>query len=363
MKRRSRRLLFYILALVFLLIAPLIIVYSLGYTFRFATRDFAQTGGIFIKSPISQISIFIDNALAAQTSFFSSGTFLSEITPGTRLVRVEKAGFQPWFKVTTIEPSHVVEFRNILLIPAKIATSTAARDEVLLLANMRATTSLAFLSSKKVLFDRRDGDVEKIAENVHSFGAFSNELLYVTTNGMLYRHPSGQSKSEFIARPGFIMNEKPFHFARSARGMIAILDSGGGLYLLNPEESIRPMQGQAKNISFDTLGNKLLVVREQSVDVLWLEDNSIQPFEKKGTWETILQLSWPIEDAVWLLLDDMHVAVKTREGIFLTELDGRGGRNTHELLNERTDAIMMLPDFPETIFYQQERKTYRIPLL
>jgi hypothetical protein len=103
-------------------------------------------------------------------------------------------------------------------------------------------------------------------------------------------------------------------------------------------------------------------VKDHNIDVLWLEDNNYQPFDKKGARSTILSLEEPILEAHWIYLDNAHVVVRTKDGIFLTEVEERGGRNTVELVTGKTDELKTLPDEPKAVFYRREKTWSRIEL-
>ena len=82
MQRQTRKKFFYLLFAAFIVLAPVIIAYSLGYTINFSTWSLEQRGGIFIKSKIARISIFLNNEFQKETSLFSGGALLPRYNPG-----------------------------------------------------------------------------------------------------------------------------------------------------------------------------------------------------------------------------------------------------------------------------------------
>ena len=129
-EKTTRRKIFYGLAALFLLVAPLVILHSRGYIVDLRSFNLVPTGGIFIKTVESGVRVFLDKNLARETSFISRGALISNLLPGRYTVRVEKEGYQPWSKVVRVRDGEVIEFRSIFLPPATItpqAVFTAPR--------------------------------------------------------------------------------------------------------------------------------------------------------------------------------------------------------------------------------------------
>lgn len=119
--RKTRRKLFYALVALFLLGAPLILLYSRGYVIDFQNKGLVQTGGIFVRTIQPGASIFIDSELYDKTSFISRGALITDLFPKRYSVRVEKEGYRSWQKVVRVSDKDVVEFRNVFL---PLATAT-----------------------------------------------------------------------------------------------------------------------------------------------------------------------------------------------------------------------------------------------
>ena len=201
-----------------------------------------------------------------------------------------------------------------------------------------------------------------IAAAVHSYAQFPDRILFVNQNGFLAEYEYATGEIATIQRPGFFISDQQFQFIPSLTGEIAILDSAGGVFMLTPANNLEIFQGQANTVSFDAAGQKLLVVKPQTIEVIWREANRIQPFQKKGTREEIFHSNQPILDAHWFFEDNAHIALRTKDEILLVELDGRGGRNSVPLVSEKTDELITLPDLPNTIFFRIEKRWYKIEL-
>lgn len=373
MKRKSRRKLFFFLVLVFAAISPLLIAYSVGYKINFSRGSFEKTGGVFIKSRTSRLSLFLNGTFTKETSLLGGGAILTDLKPNTYLLRIEKAGYQPWSKTVKVEGGTVTELRNLLLLPQKIVQATSTREETALLEKslvaQRSNRIKNLSSGIKVELNKNGELVEKeprllvLTSQVHSFEIIDDKILFVDKNGFLARLDPQEKKIEIVGHPGFFLKEEPFKFIQSSLGTISMIDSMGGVFILdNSTNTILTIDGDVKDVSFDKKGEKLLLVKENSINILWLAGNPQQPFQKKGIKEEVLKTSAPLRGANWFYGDNAHIALRTTDGIFFIELDGRGGRNTFELIPGKTEELMTIPEIPETIFFKKGKSWHKIEI-
>lgn len=363
MKKKTRILVFYLLIAIFAAGSPLLIIYSLGYHINLSNIRVEKTGGIFVKSKIPMISLFLDGTFQKETSFFSGGALLTEIKPGTHILRIEKQNHQPWFKTVTIEPMIVTELRNIILLPNVNTTqATSSPDEL----PQEKTTTLPKrnirIDKKNNLIEEKENGSTTIATSVNSFSVFGNTLFWVNKNGFLARQMNENAEIESLGRPGFYLNKKPIRFIDTPRGETMLIDSSGGLFLLDDTRQLMPIDGGVIDVRFDSKGEKALIIKERELALLWLSANRYQPFQKKHERETLFVINEVIKDARWYYGDNAHMVFHTNEGIFFTEIDGRGGRNTMELISNRADDLLTFPDSPNTIFFRQKNTIYKIEI-
>lgn len=368
MRLATRKKFFYLLLAAFIVLSPVVVAYSLGYTFNLSSRSLEQRGGIFIKSGLARISIFLNNKFQKETSLFSGGALLTEVKPGTHLLRLEKENYRPWSKTVTVEKAAVTEIRNVVLIPLSFAMATATRDEIMSLDLATST------SSRKIRLDKKNNLVEDrtlnnratttvLAPGVNSFAEIGGTIFFITETGFAAKLDETET-IETLGRPGFfILPEIKAQFFISPRRELTILDAAGGLFRLETENNeLRPLAGSVKAISFDAEGEKLILKKENSIEIVWLRDNEYQPFQKKGSIEQIMTLQEPILDAQWYFDDDAHIIIRTKDGVYFTEIDGRGGRNTGELIGERIDELLTGPKNPNTIYIRKGKLWKKIEL-
>lgn len=124
LEKPTRRKIFYSMAALFVLLVPLVLLYSRGYIVDFRGRSLVATGGIFVKTVQPRTMVFVDSEFRRETSFISHGMLITDLLPKRYAVRIEKEGFQKWEKVVRVPSEEVLEFRDVFLPPATI-TPTA----------------------------------------------------------------------------------------------------------------------------------------------------------------------------------------------------------------------------------------------
>lgn len=362
MTRKKRRVIFYALTVLFVIAGPLIAAYALGFVFDFSRAGFQKTGGIFIKSVTPRLSVFLDGAFMKETGILAGSALLLDMTPGRHLVRLEKDGYIPWSKTVMVEPSAVTELRGVLLTP-RLLTPAASGPAEWGGDDAAATSSITLILNKKGDVIAGTGRAARtVLKNVHTFAAFGDTIWFVDKNGFFARSDETGEQITTIGRPGFFLGPRPFRFF-SGRSAIAVIDSSEGLFTFDRDAGrIRAVTANVENISFDSEEKKLLVRADQGLAILWLEDNPRQPFQEKGTLEEIIKSDALIRDAAWLYRTDAHIAYRTRDGIFLTEIDARGGRNTVPLVSGATDELFTRPALPEALFWRKGKNVYKIEL-
>jgi hypothetical protein len=119
MTKRARTILFSVCTILFLLIAPTITLYSMGYRIDFELKKFVQTGGFYFKVVPKNVQILIDGKTKKKTNFLSSSILIDNLLPKKYEVQIKKEGYLPWEKTLEIKEKGVTEAKNIVLIPEK----------------------------------------------------------------------------------------------------------------------------------------------------------------------------------------------------------------------------------------------------
>ncbi len=363
-----RRILFYFFIAVFLFSSPFVVVYALGYSFNIHTRVFEQRGGIFVKSKTGGLTIALDDLTVKETSLFSGNALITDVEPGMHRVRIAKEGYHSWGKKILVIPGVVTEFRNVMLVPRGVHITTAAPEDQARIARRKESQKNAplHLNAKNELLYAVGTTTEIIARNVHSFAVMNEGLiLFVDRNGFLARLALASRALEILGRPGFYLEKEPVRFiASSEERTAAIIDSLGGLYLLEEAEQPRlePLTGGVKNALFDEQEEKLLLIREQELEVAVLKKSPEGLSEREGIGGTIIESPKKIIDAAWFYDTDRHVVFVTGDGVFFTDIDRRAEPYTVQIAAQKFQKVFTFPETPRMIFLEDERGVYTLEL-
>ncbi len=116
-----RKTLFLTCLTVFLIVTPLMILYSQGYRLDWNSPEggikLTQTGGLFFKVSPKQANIFLDSKLIKTTDFFFSSALIENLLPRKYDVSIRKEGYRSWEKSLEVQEKIVTAADNILLIP------------------------------------------------------------------------------------------------------------------------------------------------------------------------------------------------------------------------------------------------------
>lgn len=111
---KKRRVILLVCILVFFLIVPLLLFYTLGWRWDIKLGLY-KTGGLYISSSFSDSKIFVNNVLKKETNILQGGMFLQSLKPSKYSIIVSKDGFWPWKKDLIVHEQLVTEARALLV--------------------------------------------------------------------------------------------------------------------------------------------------------------------------------------------------------------------------------------------------------
>jgi len=93
MTRRIRTAIFISLALVFLVAAPITVIYSLGWRFDWEEKKVIQPGIFYFKVWPKSSQIYIDGEAEKKTDIFFGSAWIEGLKAGEHSVKIEKEGY------------------------------------------------------------------------------------------------------------------------------------------------------------------------------------------------------------------------------------------------------------------------------
>ncbi len=123
MTRTTRRLIFYLLCALFLLLGGLVVLYAQGWRVDFKTWRPEKVGAIFVQSFPVDANIMLDNtSIPNRAGFLSRGTLITDLFPRNYELTLTHDGYADWHENVQALPSLVTELKYAVLVPK---TSTA----------------------------------------------------------------------------------------------------------------------------------------------------------------------------------------------------------------------------------------------
>ncbi|MGB2706178.1 MAG: PEGA domain-containing protein [Candidatus Omnitrophota bacterium] len=128
-----RKIVFYIFVLVYLVLCPLIILYSLGYIFKpEAEEHIVKTGIIYLSTLPAGASIYVNGEVAENTT----PAMLDKFLPGEYDIKIFLENYEVWRDTLPVKAGEATALGKILLVPRKRKT------EALLAGNFEDLTAL-----------------------------------------------------------------------------------------------------------------------------------------------------------------------------------------------------------------------------
>ena len=212
--KRTRFIYFAVFAIIFIAVAPFILLYSFGYNW---TKNFSllKTGGVYVYAPQTGVDIYVDDNLDNTTSIFQRGILVKDLRPKNYVVKVAKDGYLDWKKSVKVKAEYVAEAYPFLVpkqvsatsVPAQVAKSVTAtstlvanaeyknllalfatstkivKPTTIVATTSKATTTLPQIESKKVVIEKRGSILEALwtgsTENTPFYFCIQNETLCV----------------------------------------------------------------------------------------------------------------------------------------------------------------------------------------
>lgn len=150
MTHRTRNILFIILSILFLITAPIVVFYSLGWRFDWETKKIVQTGVFYFRVWPKSAQLYLDGEFKDKTDFFFNSTSVSDLLPGEYKIEIKKEGYHDWQKTLVIEKRKVTEAKNIVLMPKELIFNIIAEE---------IEDFSFFPNQEKIIFKQEDNKV------------------------------------------------------------------------------------------------------------------------------------------------------------------------------------------------------------
>jgi hypothetical protein len=120
MTKKIRFIILFVCALLFLIITPYILLYSLGYRVDFAKMKILPTGGIYVRVLPPGADVAIDSATGSTAGFFTNSVFVQNLLPKEHTIIIKKDGYNTYQKNLLVQENQVTKLEHVVLIKKNI---------------------------------------------------------------------------------------------------------------------------------------------------------------------------------------------------------------------------------------------------
>ena len=123
MKKVYRRVLLFTSVVVFLLAAPLVVLYGIGYRAQSLAVDPLPVGVVLVDAEPVRADVYVNDEYRSRVP-----ESIPNLPEGPVTIRVGAEGYETWEKTVVVEPGMAIEVRDIRLFPSDPARNTLLAD-------------------------------------------------------------------------------------------------------------------------------------------------------------------------------------------------------------------------------------------
>lgn len=324
MTLKTRRKLFWLSVLVFLIISPPVLLYTTGWRL---TSEFKikRIGGLFVAVPESGAGVFLNGKLVKNSNFLQSGVFIQNLTPGVYSVMVSKDGFWPWTKKLMVAESAVAEAKA-LMIPQNLTGEILLKGQFESIYSSNQNSPI-LLEEKKANGYAMTFYLPQDNEFLTPLNSSSKKLL---SNEQKLKTMSWKENGADVF---FEDKTISLNFDFSKRSVLANKSQ------LKPdsEPALLPHQAGA-----DFRKKAEMTYDDKKITVKWF--SLPLPYFLSSEEEIIFQTKSVIRHASFFPKRSDLALVAVENGVFALELDGRSARNFQPIYKGKEPTFAVLND-------------------
>jgi hypothetical protein len=369
-----RRLFFWIVALLFLITAPVAVLYSKGYRFDQYKKIFIHSGSITVKSTPPSVSIYLNGDLqpSGTLDIINNSITINGLRPGNYNLKVAKDGYKIWEKNVEVHSGVSTEFWNVFLIPQNFAPKELAADK----------PKRFFVSpfGENIAYVKKNGtDIEiyslKVKDN-------ESEIIFSQNNADFpddpFENVEWNSKEKLFIAPLLIENRKDFFILDSEKKQESIsllqmtgfsqiknvrwssngkneiyfaakpeINSQNNLYKINPETKSINLILEEINGAYDLSGNSIYFL--QGNNIIYITD-----LEGKNEKQLTFSPAGALEDDKKIRLiayDEDRQAVIFENGELYINNRGEKSDDTLKKISDSVKSVQFSDDGKKLLFW------------
>lgn len=314
LSKRTRTLLWWLLAAAFVIGTPLLIGYANGYRFDDAL-SLVHTGGIYLHSDMSRTRVYLDGEYVEANGALFKNTLIQNLRPNrTYEVWVERDGYASWTKELPVKRNFVTE-AAVLMLPRSFTWEQVPATTTLHLHPSATSTA----STSVVVTPRHQELIELFSEVDEQFA-----IEYATTTIELVQG------REVATTTFYTVLKFPEWFATLASST-----------MLHEQQQVRERDGIVTWLD------------DGNMHAVWGRENDAPPYYFcNATCAPMLTVDWEEDITYYDFYPNRNdvVIVAGATGIYAVELDERSQRNIQPFIEESGLAFRLTDDDELVVF-------------
>lgn len=346
MQKRARIILLTVFIALFFILAPQIILYSLGYRFDFEEKKFVNTGGLYLKIQPQKAEIFIDVKFAGKTGILSNSILIQNLLPKKHEILIKKEGYHPWKKTLEIKEKEVTKAENIILIKKNPVFSILKNN----------VDNFPLLLGTKNSEKNKEKNKKELPplNNLVAYEFSGNNIIWLADSGFLYKsNSSGKIVESFNLKP-FPVKEGNLYeiiiypetiFLKESPSPGSGASSEATLFLVNPSLKVfEKFYSPVRNIVLSPDSKKIFYLNDYEIWLSYLPPH--QTIKGKITLEKIFLTRFSEKISNYFWLNSHYLIFNVGDKIKISEIDNRDRINIVDLAEFKNPKI----------FWDQDKK-------
>jgi hypothetical protein len=363
MTRRTRLIILLVCVVCFLVIAPILVLYSEGYRFDFENMKITETGGIYVRTFPTAEQIIIDSSAPQKPGFLNNYVFVQSLLPKNHSVLVKKEGCYDYTKTLAVKEREVTKLENVFLFKKDLAFDI-----------LEDATKSPFLTQNKIekfIIKNNNlyySDIESnagltatqkttpIIKNIIAFKVVNGNIIWLGLDGFLYKSNSSGQNSEKLSLTAIKITKGNSYKITADNGNIFLNNGSEFLILDNKTNEFNKFASSTKNEKFSPDGKNLAYSINNKVYIYNILDDPSRTFLKKGEGFNLITLNATPSDILWLNND--YLIFIAGDKIIISEIDYRGNVNSITMPETTKIADKIYTIKSPQIYLDQSSKLY-----
>lgn len=317
MTKKIRLIIFSVCSVLFFIVAPYIVVYSLGYRIDFEQKKLVITGGIYVRALPLGSDVIVDSKISNRTSLLSPTVFVQNLLPKQHSILIKKDGYYDYKKNLEVKEKEVVRLERVILFKEKIPFEILTDK----------TSSPFLIKESEKLFIIKNGDLYKnspekasaILKKILSFETSGNNIIWLSLDGFLYSSSQDGKTTDKLSKTPLKINKNSSYKFTIISQNIFLFENNNLLLFNQKTKTFETFYAPVKDLKISPDGQKILYYNDNEIIYSYLNaDNPEKVF--------LNRFSEKIGDCFWL--NDNYLIFNLAGKIVISEIDNRDSINT-----------------------------------